>query len=95
MGIIKLGCLLNLLVTLAILLFLAAAAFGIYCCVVPGTWNRTVDKVAMGWSSTKDKGDRMVDNSWGKVKKGGDHLIDSVPRSGTKQDSDASKGERK
>ena len=76
----KLGCLVDTIVTLAWLLLLAAAVFGIYCFFNPGTWGRTVDKVVSIWDKTKSRGDRVVDESWGKVKKSGDKLIEYVPR---------------
>ena len=76
----KLGSLVDGIVTLAVLLLLAALVFGIYCFFNPGTWSRTMNKVADIWDKTKSGGDRVVDDSWGKVKKSGDKLIDSVPR---------------
>ena len=89
----KLGSLVDGLVTLATIVFLLAVAFGIYCWLHPGTWSRTIDKVASIWDRTKDKGDRVVNNSWGKVKDKGDHLIESVPHE--KQGPDVPKGESK
>ena len=76
----KLGSLVDGIVTLAGLLLLAAIVFGIYCFFNPGTWSRTMNKVANIWDKAKAGGDRVVDDSWGKVKKSGDKLIDSVPR---------------
>jgi hypothetical protein len=76
----KLGSLVDLIVTLAGLLLLAAVVFGIYCFFNPGTWGRTVDKIVSIWDKTKSSGDRVVDDSWGKVKKSGDKLIEYVPR---------------
>ena len=81
----KLGSIVDGIVTLAVLLLLASIVFGIYCFFNPGTWSRTMNKVASIWDKTKAGGDRVVDNGWGKVKKNGDHLIDSVPRDKRKQ----------
>ena len=87
----KLGTLVDWLVILGTIILLLALAFGIYCFIRPGTWSRTIDKIASVWDSTKHRGDRMVNDSWGKVKDNGDHLIESVPREKIKQDSNAPK----
>ena len=91
----KLGTLVDILVNIVTILLLAAVVFGVYCCLFPGTWSRTVNKVATFWNNTKDKGDRVVNNSWGKVKENGDHLIDSVPRGEVKSSPEAPEGNAK
>ncbi len=88
----KLGTLVDMLVIFAEIVLLLAVVFGIYCFFRPGTWSGIIDKVASVWNSTKDKGDRVVNDGWGKVKNNGDHLIESVPREKIKRDADAPKG---
>ena len=75
----KLGALVDFLVTFAVIVLLLALVFGIYCFFRPGTWSRTVNKVAHIWDQTKYNGDRVVNDGWEKVKNNGDHLIESVP----------------
>ena len=89
----KLGSLVDWLVSFVVIVLLLAVVFGIYCCFRPGTWSRTINKVASMWDKTKYKGDRVVNDGWGKVKNKGDHLIESVPHD--KSGSDVPKKEEK
>ena len=76
----KIGCCLGCLVGLCtVLLSFFALGFGIYCCFVPETWDRTVAGIERIWGSAKDKGDQ----GWNKVKESGDQLVESVPRNET------------
>lgn len=91
----KLGTLVEVLVSFVVLVLLSVMVFGVYCCFFPGTWSRTVDRVAVFWNNTKFRGDRVVSGSWGKVKENGDHLIDSVPRGELKPGPEAPEGDAK
>lgn len=91
----KLGSFVDGLVSFVVIVLLLALVFGVYCCFRPGTWSWTVNKVASIWDNTKYKGDRVVNDGWGKVKDNGDHLIESVPREESKQKPDAPEVELK